>query len=363
MKTRIKPIVIILLWFGYGLSYIQAEPLELKISADKMVSLELCTFNPYSGCITSTEDRSSLVLGDSIDFGDGSVFNSMEIEISLGYGEIYGQHTGELDLFIDDKTDPFASARISLPVIWNKFYPISKRFKKIYGKHKVRVVWDWYTANLKSITFSNDTVKYDIPENEIRIACLGNSITEGTEAGDRINNGYVGLLDQMLGNGYQVRNYGSSGATVCRNTYNSFSTGNFFGSTCTFQPDIVTICLGTNDSQKSIWNTGSFAANFETDYIYLIDKLTALESHPRIFLCLPPPIFPNSNWSHQPGVLINEIIPLINKIAREKGLEVIDFYTPLLEHNEYYAPGDQLHPLAPGHELMAKIVYNKLTGR
>lgn len=366
MKTGTRLISFYLLGLLGGISVnfnVDSHAATLKIPANRMIILKDCRFNNETGFFTNTKDGSSVLLVDSVNFNDSSFFNTITAEMSLNYGEIYGQHSGELDLYLDNEATPFASVRIPLPVSWDKMYLISKEFKPITGKHQLKVVWDWYTANLKSITLSFDTTGINLPAKEIKIACLGNSITEGTEAGDRINCGYVGVLDQLLGKGYQVRNYGSSGATVCRNTYNSFSTGNFCASALAFQPDIVTISLGTNDSQIGVWNTGSYAANFESDYFYLIDLFANLESHPKIYLCLPPPIFPNKNWSHQPDVLANEIIPLIKKIADEKRLELIDFYTPMLEHNDYYAPTDQLHPLAPGHKLMAKLVYEKIKAR
>ena len=335
---------------------------QMIFPASQMTNLTACSLDSDGQSITATKDGSSVLLGDSIDFGDGTIFNTITLNFRLTYGEIYGQRTGEFGLYIDNEVIPFATMRKYPPVSWDTNYVISQRFQTITGKHKVKVVWDWYTANLKTISLLFDTTHVALPRKVIKIACLGNSITEGTDAGDRVNNGYVGLLSQMMGEGYPVRNYGSSGATVCRNTYNSFSSGIFCVSARSFQPDIVTIGLGTNDTQPSVWNTGSFALNFEKDYLFLIEMFANVSSHPRIYLCLPPPIFPSTRWSHQPDVLKNEIIPIILKIAKEKGLEVIDFYTPLRDHPECYAPNDQLHPLASGHVIMATQVYRAIRG-
>ena len=45
----------------------------------------------------------------------------------------------------------------------------------------------------------------------IKIACIGNSITYGAKVANRENNAYPEQLQAMLGNQYQVRNFGVSG--------------------------------------------------------------------------------------------------------------------------------------------------------
>ncbi|HOF92976.1 MAG TPA: hypothetical protein PLZ89_02210, partial [Bacteroidales bacterium] len=45
----------------------------------------------------------------------------------------------------------------------------------------------------------------------IKVACVGNSITQGAAISNQQRDSYPGLLGQMLGAGYEVRNYGFSG--------------------------------------------------------------------------------------------------------------------------------------------------------
>jgi lysophospholipase L1-like esterase len=334
----------------------------LVIAASKMTNLNTCALSADATYIGSTKDGSSVILGDSIDFGTDGNFNKVSSNMFLIYGDIHGQRSGELDLYLDNQTIPFASLRIHLPVKFNTDYIISKRFEKITGKHKVKIVWDWYVANLKNITFSYESGAMITPKKEIKIACLGNSITEGTDAGDRVNKGYVGLLEQMLGEDYQVRNYGYSGSSACQNTSKPYYPSIYFTSAINFQPDIVTIGLGTNDSKTDIWAKGSFAANFKTDYTFLVNSFAFLKSKPKVYICIPPPIFPSTRWTQQPDTLSKKIIPKILEIAKEKGLEVIDFYSPIINHNEYFAAADQLHPLAIGHQVMADQAYKVISG-
>ena len=56
--------------------------------------------------------------------------------------------------------------------------------------------------------------------------------------------------------------------------------------------------------------------------------------------------------------MTNEIIPLIRKIANDKGLKIIDLNTPLIDKADYYA--DFLHPNDIGHRVMAEEIYKFL---
>jgi lysophospholipase L1-like esterase len=44
----------------------------------------------------------------------------------------------------------------------------------------------------------------------VKIACVGNSITYGSGIKNQFQNSYPGLLSQLLGEGYDVRNFGIS---------------------------------------------------------------------------------------------------------------------------------------------------------
>lgn len=195
---------------------------------------------------------------------------------------------------------------------------------------------------------------------QIRIACVGNSITEGAGSSDRANKSYVALLKQMMGNSFDVRNFGVSGATVCRDTYKPYNKCELFERAKEFMPNIVIIKLGTNDSQPRVWNTAQFADHFEHDLADLCDEFSKLESKPKLYLCIPIPIIPSSRWTHQPEVLINQIIPKIKRVARKKHIAIIDLYSPLVGRTDCYPSNDMLHPNDLGHLIIASTVFNTL---
>lgn len=49
-----------------------------------------------------------------------------------------------------------------------------------------------------------------------RVACVGNSITYGMTLADPATESYPAQLQQMLGDGYEVGNFGKSGTTLLR---------------------------------------------------------------------------------------------------------------------------------------------------
>ena len=50
----------------------------------------------------------------------------------------------------------------------------------------------------------------------IKVACVGDSITHGAGVEDREKNNYPKQLGELLGNRFEVRNFGRSGATLSR---------------------------------------------------------------------------------------------------------------------------------------------------
>ena len=53
-------------------------------------------------------------------------------------------------------------------------------------------------------------------EKGVKVACVGDSITYGAGIKDRKKNSYPAQLQSLLGEGYQVRNFGNSGSTLLK---------------------------------------------------------------------------------------------------------------------------------------------------
>ena len=190
----------------------------------------------------------------------------------------------------------------------------------------------------------------------VKIACVGNSITYGSGIKNQFQNSYPGLLSQLLGEGYDVRNFGISGRVLLNKGDRPYMHEQKFRDFLAFQPDIVTIKLGTNDSKPWNWRYGK---DFKKDLTEMLDILQDLPSKPKIYLCLPVPAV-NSNFGINDSVITNGIIPVIHSVAKKRHLPVIDLYTVLKPHPDYYVDG--IHPCEPGAALIAGELYRTLTG-
>jgi acyl-CoA thioesterase I len=180
-----------------------------------------------------------------------------------------------------------------------------------------------------------------------RVACLGDSITQAS--------GYSDHLQTRLGNSSVVGNFGVSGATVNFMTYMPFYFEPAFENAKLFEPTIVIIMLGTNDARTDYYQQIN---RFIEDYIELINDIQVLESKPKIFLVKPPPIF--DNMLHLNGTDFREgVIPRIEQVAESLGLQVIDVYTALVNHPEYFPDG--IHPNSEGAQIIADTIYSAVT--
>ncbi|MDB5102925.1 MAG: sialate O-acetylesterase [Fibrobacteres bacterium] len=188
---------------------------------------------------------------------------------------------------------------------------------------------------------------------QIKVACIGNSITEGFGLPNASTQSYPSRLKVLLGTGYTVQNDGASGRTMlksdARNSYWKFGK---LGQALALKPDIVTIELGTNDANNfaSTWSTTGI--EFKRDYLAMIDTLNTLSPKPRVFVILPLPIRGNND------AILVKANELIKQVALERGLTVIDCYTPFKGQTQLYADG--LHPNIAGADTMAHIVYRAL---
>ncbi len=131
-----------------------------------------------------------------------------------------------------------------------------------------------------------------------------------------------------------------------------------YGKSLAFKPDIVVILLGTNDSKANNWNKEKFVA----DYGEMIDDYLSLESKPKVFVLIPPPLFEVRGkvlYKLRQDVVENEIVPAVKRIAKANGAELIDIFSVFEGRNKLFADG--VHPNAKGCKLMAQAVYNAIT--
>lgn len=186
--------------------------------------------------------------------------------------------------------------------------------------------------------------------NAIKIACIGNSITEGNGIKDKAKDSYPAQLQQMLGQNYEVQNFGVSGRTLLRKGDFPYWNEETFRNAKDFQPDVVVIKLGTNDTKPQNWK---YADEFVKDYKVFIDEFRALDSSPKIYICYPVPAF-EIKWGIDNKIITGEVIPFIDEIAEEMEVEIIDLYTALDGKVTLFP--DAIHPNKAGAKVIATTV-------
>ena len=187
----------------------------------------------------------------------------------------------------------------------------------------------------------------------LRVACVGDSITYGHGIRDREHDTYPAILDSLLGDKF-VQNFGVSGTTTLKKSNMPYTEEQAYKDALAFNPDIVTIKLGTNDSKAFNWANKD---NFKDDLTSLINSFKELPSNPDIWLCLPVPAYGNA-WGINDSIIYNGVIPLIREVAEELELPVVDLNTPLTNCRNYFP--DTIHPNEEGQEKIAGILYEKI---
>lgn len=184
----------------------------------------------------------------------------------------------------------------------------------------------------------------------IRVACVGDSITFGSGVADRETNSYPAVLGRLLGEGYEVRNFGVGGATLQKGGDKPYWTTDAFKSVSDFEPQIVIIKLGTNDTKPQNWHGPE---PYKIDLHALANHFAALETKPRIFLCTPVPVH-RDNFGIRESVVRDEVVPTVKSVAEARDLPVIDLYAALQDAGKNFPDG--VHPNAAGAKVIAETV-------
>jgi len=188
----------------------------------------------------------------------------------------------------------------------------------------------------------------------VRVACVGDSITYGH--GIPEGKSYPSQLQEILGNGWVVRNFGVSGRTLLRKGDFPYWNEPSFEEAKAFLPNVVVIMLGTNDTKPQ---NRVHAGEFVADYRDLVKDFQELPGKPRVFICRPCPIAEPGNFGLNEAD-IQRVLLLVDRFAKEEKLEVIDIHGALLLHPEMFP--DKVHPDASGAAIMARTVARALNG-
>ena len=193
----------------------------------------------------------------------------------------------------------------------------------------------------------------------IKIACVGDSLTYG--GGLTKPTAYPSVLQRLLGTeNYLVKNFGASGRTMTLGlsdaTYadRSYADTVIYQESLAFSPDIVVLCLGTNDTWAVDLSTKVGKDGYVAGLTYLLNSYKAIGVE-QIYVCLPP-----YAKSASIGQKVRDlVIPIVLENAESMGYQTIDFFTPTNGKDDWFY--DNLHFDPIGYEALANAAYQKLT--
>lgn len=196
-------------------------------------------------------------------------------------------------------------------------------------------------------------------QKKIKVACVGNSVTYGAGIENREVNSYPAQLQRMLGDGYEVMNFGKSGATLLDKGHRPYREQEEYRAALDFAAHRVVIHLGLNDTDPRNWP--NYRDDFVGDYLALIESFRRANPQCKIWICRMTPIahrhprFKSGtrDWYEQEQAAIESIAALAHT-----GL--IDLQAPLYNRPDLLP--DALHPNAEGAGILAKTIYQALTG-
>ena len=197
-----------------------------------------------------------------------------------------------------------------------------------------------------------------VAQEKIKVACIGNSVTYGMTHKNPAETSYPTRLQQLLGEEYEVRNFGHSGATLLSKGHRPYINLPEYKAALEFAPDIAIIHLGLNDTDPRNWP--NYRDEFYGDYTNIIEALREKNPKVNVYVCRMTPIF---NWHRRFKSGTRDwywqIQEVIEDIAKYEKFELID-----LSRYIYHCPNlmpDALHPNEQGAGIIAKQVYSAIT--
>ena len=226
-------------------------------------------------------------------------------------------------------------------------------------------------ATLAALLFA--TASPGSPSDErIRVACLGDSITAGARTSDPATQSYPARLQRILGDSFEVRNFGRGGATLIEsgrpNVWQDVP------EVVAFAPHVVVVMLGTNDTVEGDRGNWWRIASFDADYARLLETFAALPTAPRILVCTPTAMVLDTEGltaarradleERQPR--LQELCARVRRLVeqhRGNNTTLVDMNRVLRDRPMLLTKGDGVHPNSDGYRVLAAEIAERIRPR
>ena len=215
------------------------------------------------------------------------------------------------------------------------------------------------------LLFSAIPISAEETTEPIKVACVGDSLTYGYLSSDQSQKSYPARLQTLLGDGYEVRNFGVNSMTMMAGYSKSYINQSQYTQSIAYDADIIIIMLGTNDSKSEYWNAeeNENGEKFRQDTEALIASYEKECTNPRIIFATSPKCLKSevSGVGISSDVIRDEVVPLQRTIAKENNWEMIDMFA-LTEDEETIYHSDGIHFSDAGYYYEAVCMYEAITG-
>ena len=174
-------------------------------------------------------------------------------------------------------------------------------------------------------------------QQKLRVACVGDELTFGTDVEDREDNCYPVQLQKYMKKAekkYRIGNFGVEGAAVQKKSKKPYTKEERYESSTEYKANLVVIMLGTNDTTEENWTD---IDTFQKDYQSLIHNYQDSKSSPEVSLVTPPMIQSDgSTEMEERAKRVEEVKDAVETIGEKNKLTVLDLYSYSQEHPEWY---------------------------
>lgn len=200
-----------------------------------------------------------------------------------------------------------------------------------------------------------ETVEEPKEQEILKVAIIGDQMALGEKMDNAETDAYPVQLQSLLGENYILKTFAVKNATVLRNGNQPIWEDTLFQQAQDFQPDIVILHLGWNDTKIKNWY--KYGDEFIINYNEMIDTFAILKSKPKVMLCRPTRIFDIVNGMNDSTLTVG-ILPNIDSVGVRKDLEIIDLYQFLGKRGDLFKHG--VYPNKLACRIMAEIIYDAI---
>lgn len=192
-------------------------------------------------------------------------------------------------------------------------------------------------------------------EGQIKVACIGDSITYGHGVTNWETENYPAVLQTLLGDEYYVGNYGFIGACVNPDGDKPYTKQSVYQQSVDLDADIIVFMLGTNDSKAENWTDTD---TFVKEHKALLDTYFADGRQPKVYIGLCAESYDIENPQMEYGIqsaIVDEIVKALQSAYAAEEVELIDVHSLTSAHPEWFTV-DGVHPNTEGAKAIAQTI-------